>query len=58
MNPVIEAITKRRSIRKYLDDPVPREIIDTILNTAVMSPSAMNSQPWRFIEIENKEKIQ
>lgn len=58
MNPVIEAITKRRSIRKYLDKPVPKEIIDTILNTVVMSPSAMNRQPWRFIVIENKEKIQ
>lgn len=57
MNPVIDAITKRRSIRRYLDKPVPREIIELLLNTAVMSPSAMNKQPWRFIVIENKERI-
>jgi nitroreductase len=57
INPIIEAITRRRSIRKYLDKPVSREIIDTLLNTAVMSPSAMNRQPWRFIVIENRQRI-
>lgn len=58
MNPIIEAITKRRSIRRYIDKPVPREIIELLLNTAVMSPSAMNKQPWRFIVVERKDKIQ
>lgn len=58
MNPVIEAIRKRRSIRKYQDRPVPKDVIDAILYSSVLSPSAMNRQPWRFIVIENKGKIQ
>ena len=57
MNKVIEAIRTRRSIRKYADRPVPKEAIETILNTAVFSPSAMNRQPWRFIVIEDKDRI-
>ncbi|MFZ2456260.1 MAG: nitroreductase family protein [Candidatus Altiarchaeia archaeon] len=56
-NPVIDAIYARRSIRRFLDKPVPREQIKKLLSAAVMSPSAMNRQPWKFVVIENKEKI-
>ena len=58
MNPVIEAIKNRRSIRRYQRKDVPREITKQLLDAAVMSPSAMNSQGWRFIIIEDKNKIQ
>ena len=56
-NPVIDAINARRSIRSYLDKPVPKDNIKKLLSAAAMSPSAMNRQPWRFVVIENKEKI-
>ncbi len=56
-NSVIDAIYSRRSIRSYQDKPVPKETIKTLLSAAVMAPSAMNRQPWRFVVIESKDKI-
>jgi len=43
---VIEAISKRKSIRGYKPEPVPMEILKKVLETAARSPSAMNTQPW------------
>ena len=43
---IIEAIRSRRSTRGYKPDPVPKEVIEEILESAVHAPSAMNSQPW------------
>jgi len=48
---VIEAIQKRRSIRKYLPHTVPHELVLEVLAAAGWAPSAHNSQPWRFIVI-------
>lgn len=45
---LMEAILGRKSIRGYKPDPVPRPVISEILETAVKSPSAMNTQPWEF----------
>jgi nitroreductase len=45
---VTEAIRERRSIRSYLNKPVPEEIIDKILEAARLAPSASNVQSWRF----------
>ena len=48
---IIEAIKSRRSIRGYKPDPVPRNIIEEILEIASRSPSSMNTQPWEFTVI-------
>ena len=45
---VTEAIKKRNSIRGFKTDPVPAGVIESILETAVYAPSALNSQPWEF----------
>jgi nitroreductase len=45
---VIEAVKKRKSIRGYKPDPVPKEILEEILELASRAPSAMNTQPWEF----------
>ncbi len=39
---------ERRSVRGYRPDPVPRAVIDEIVEVAVQCPSSMNSQPWHF----------
>lgn len=39
----------RRSIRRYRPDPVPPDVVDALLQTAVWAPSAHNRQPWRFV---------
>ena len=49
---VIEIITNRRSLRRYEQRAIPREIIEEILQAAIWAPSAHNRQPWRFAVIE------
>ncbi len=43
-----EVVLGRRSIRGYLDKPVPRALIEEILAMAMRSPTSMNTQPWHF----------
>ena len=52
---VIEAIKKRRSVRSYETKSIPRNILNTIIEAGNDAPSAMNSQPWRFVVVEDKE---
>jgi nitroreductase len=51
---VMEAIRGRRSIRSYLNKPVPEEIIDKIMEAARLAPSASNVQSWRFKVVTEK----
>jgi len=53
MNAVFEAINKRRSIRSYEAKPVPRELVNAVIEAGNEAPSAMNSQPWRFVVVED-----
>lgn len=55
MNRIIEALMKRRSVRSYEDKPIPRDIMETIIKAANEAPSAMNSQPWRFVVVEDPD---
>ena len=41
-------VAERRSIRGYKTDPVPRELIQEIIDIAKGAPSSMNTQPWHF----------
>ena len=50
-----EAIKNRRSIRKFKDKSVPREVILKLLDAAQWAPSACNKQLWKFILIESDE---
>ncbi|MCQ5362804.1 MAG: nitroreductase [Candidatus Verstraetearchaeota archaeon] len=52
----LEAIITRRSVRSYMPDPVPREVLERILEAGRLAPSAMNLQPWHFIVVTDKEK--
>ena len=44
---VEHAITSRRSIRAFLQTPVPREMVEHLLDVAARAPSGTNMQPWR-----------
>lgn len=50
-------ILTRQSDRRYMPDPVPREDVLKCLEAARMAPSACNSQPWKFIVVDDKEKL-
>jgi nitroreductase len=51
----LEAISSRRSIRKYKADPVDDKTLEIILDAARLAPSWANTQCWRFIVVRNKE---
>ena len=53
--PVMETITKRRSIRRFAAESINREQIETILEAGRQAPSGKNKQPWRFVVIESSE---
>jgi len=56
----LELVKKRSSVRRYAARPVPREVIEKCLEAARLTPSACNSQPWRFIVVSDpalKDKL-
>lgn len=53
---VFEAIKGRRSIRQFRPDPVPKEVLEDILDCARWAPSYKNSQPWELVVVSGKKK--
>jgi nitroreductase len=53
-----DAISKRRSIRKFKPDPVPAELITRCLEAARLAPSGTNCQPWKFLVVRDAGKRQ
>jgi nitroreductase len=53
-NAVLGAIKRRRSIRAYKSDKIPREVLKAVIESGNDAPSGMNSQPWRFVVVEDK----
>jgi nitroreductase len=49
-----DAVKNRRSIRKFQDSPVPKEIVDAIIETARFAPSGSNRQSWQFGVVTDK----
>jgi nitroreductase len=45
---VYEAVTSRRAVRGFTDQPVPGEVLERVLSAAVWSPSGSNLQPWHI----------
>jgi nitroreductase len=52
---LIDLIRHRRSVRHFLDKPVEREKLMLCLEAARLAPSASNSQPWKFIIVDDRE---
>jgi len=50
-----ELVKHRRSVRDFLDKPVERDKLMRCLEAARLAPSASNSQPWKFIVVDDKE---
>ena len=51
---VLEVIQKRRSVRKYKEDPIPEKALMRVLEAARLAPSGKNFQPWKFIIVKDK----
>ena len=46
----------RRDVRRFLSRPVEPEILDTLIATACLAPSVGNSQPWRFVSVDEPKR--
>lgn len=53
-----EIIAERKSIRKYTDQPIDKQTIDKIIESARLAPSAVNFQPWKFYICRSEEAKQ
>jgi nitroreductase len=56
-NPTLEIIFRRRSIRKFTDQPLDKETITLLLQAGMAAPTAVNSQPWEFIVLTEPEML-
>ena len=53
----LEVIEKRKSVRKYSDRPVEREILDAIVKVAQTAPSSRNSKSSAFMIVEDRDTL-
>ncbi|MGD9099546.1 MAG: nitroreductase family protein [Anaerolineae bacterium] len=53
----LEAIRKRRSVREYTGEPIPREDLETIVDAGRLAASGSNKQPWDFIVVTDPDMI-
>jgi nitroreductase len=52
----ISAITNRTSVRHFRPDPVPREVIERLLDCAVRAPNHKLTEPWRFVVLTGRAR--
>jgi len=52
---LLDLLKHRKSVREFLDRPVERDKIITCLEAARLAPSECNSQPWRFIVVDDRQ---
>ena len=50
----IELVKKRRSIRKYKPDKIPKKLLEYVIEAARLAPSWGNRQPWKFIIVTDR----
>ncbi len=53
-----ELIFSRHSVRNFLPDPIPADVLNEILESGRLAPSAQNRQPWRYLVYTDNAKIQ
>jgi nitroreductase len=55
---VYEAIRAKRAVRKFTDEALPEDAVETILNAGRLAQSAKNTQPWHFIAIRDRATLE
>ena len=53
----LDVVSRRRSMRDFKSDPVPRELIESVFGTAQRAPSNCNTQPW-FVHVVTGETLE
>ncbi|RCK53386.1 cob(II)yrinic acid a,c-diamide reductase [Thalassospira xiamenensis] len=54
----IDLLLWRRDVRRFRTDPIPRADIDDLIKEACLAPSVGNSQPWRFVKVNDPDRRQ
>lgn len=49
----LDLMARRRSVREFAPDPVPRELVETAIAVANTAPSGANRQPWHFVTVSD-----
>ena len=57
MNNAIETLMTRTSIRSFTDRPVSADTIEMLLRAGMAAPTAVNKQPWHFVVINDRAKL-
>lgn len=55
---LLEALQKRRSVRRFTEEAVSKKDIDILMHAAMSGPSACNARPWDFYVVESKAVLQ
>jgi nitroreductase len=53
----IEVLKTRRSVRAYKGEPVPRKIIEDVVDCGRLAATAINIQPWEFVVVTNPQLL-
>ncbi|MDX1643386.1 MAG: nitroreductase family protein [Thermoanaerobaculia bacterium] len=51
----LERMKRRRTVRQFSSEPVPRQVVEDALRTAATAPSGANRQPWHFVVVEDAD---
>ncbi len=54
---LFKSLYERRSIRKYTNKIIDKEIIENVIRAGMYAPSAVNKQPWHFVVFKDKDTI-
>ncbi|WP_404422747.1 5,6-dimethylbenzimidazole synthase [Thalassospira australica] len=54
----IDLLLWRRDVRRFRTDPIPKDDIDDLIKEACLAPSVGNSQPWRFVKVNDPDRRQ
>ena len=58
MNYAFQILMNRRSVRSYKPDPVPRNVLERIMETVAYAPSSRGRQPWHFSVVTDVKLLQ
>ncbi len=55
---LLDLLLKRRSVRQYTGEPIPKDLLEKILQAGLLSPSGRTRKPWEFVVVQKKETLE
>ena len=54
---LLDLLLNRRSIRKYKEEAIAKDVLNQILSAGLLAPSGRNRKPWEFVVVEDRETL-